>query len=90
VPGYLDRRLVRDAIEGQCSSEPKSKREQTNLFEPVPGDHGAHGDFDDRAREHDAITRAAAWLGAAGVRAIAVGVAMGAVAVATTLIRFRR
>ena len=21
-----------------------------NLWEPVPGDHGAHGDFDDRAR----------------------------------------
>ena len=89
VPGYLDRRLVRDAIDGQCSSAPRS-RHQTNLFEPVPGDHGAHGDFDDRAREHDAVTRVARWLGAGGVRVLAAAVTVGAVAVATTLVRTRR
>ena len=89
VPGYLDRRLVRDAIDGQCSSEPRTQH-PTNLWQPVAGDQGAHGDFDDRAREHDAVSRAAAWLGAGGVRALASVAALGAVALAATLVRSHR
>ena len=73
APGYLDGRLVRDAIAGQCTSEPARKRGPTNLFEPVPGDHGAHGEFDERARTRDPLTSVATRLGAAGVRGIAIG-----------------
>jgi NADP-dependent 3-hydroxy acid dehydrogenase YdfG len=81
VPGYLDHRLVRDAIEGQCLDEPARKGATSNLFEPVPGDPGTHGDFDDRARDRDRFATAAAWLGAAGVRGIAIAVALGATSV---------
>ncbi|MCW2691476.1 MAG: short-chain dehydrogenase/reductase [Mycobacterium sp.] len=46
-----------------------------NLFTPVPGDHGAHGDFDGKAHAHSPET----WLSEhqrgvlSGVGAVAVG-----------------
>jgi len=46
----LDRYLARTAIEGQQRDEPVSPDRRDNLFEPVPGDHGAHGAFDEQAR----------------------------------------
>jgi hypothetical protein len=49
IPGLLDRKLAHDAYEGQLdSSRPAPQRD--NLYEPVPGDHGAHGRFDDQAK----------------------------------------
>ncbi len=48
VPWYLDRRLATEAYEGQQLDEPYEERPH-NLWEPLPGDHGAHGVFDDRA-----------------------------------------
>lgn len=89
VPGYLDKRLVREAIAGQYSDAPARRGARTNLFEPVPGDHGAHGDFGHRARRHDAVTRVAQWLGAGGVRLVAVTAVLGAVAAATSLVAMR-
>lgn len=50
APGYLDRRLARTGYKSQQTSEPADPRRPHNLWEPLPGDHGAHGDFDDRAR----------------------------------------
>jgi NAD(P)-dependent dehydrogenase (short-subunit alcohol dehydrogenase family) len=50
VPWYVDRDLADDGIESQQMDEPKEERRH-NLWEPVPGDHGAHGAFDDRARD---------------------------------------
>jgi NAD(P)-dependent dehydrogenase (short-subunit alcohol dehydrogenase family) len=50
VPWYVDRDLAEDGIESQQMDEPKEERPH-NLWEPVPGDHGAHGAFDDRARD---------------------------------------
>ncbi len=79
VPGYLDHRLVREAIGPQCSSAPARDDPRTNLWQPVPGDHGAHGDFDDRSRARDPWTRAGVWLGAGGVRLLAGAVAVGAI-----------
>ena len=35
---------------GQQTDEPKDEDAPDNLFDPVAGDHGAHGVFDDRAR----------------------------------------
>jgi NADP-dependent 3-hydroxy acid dehydrogenase YdfG len=86
VPGYLDRRLVREAIGPQCApgaAPPRASNRQSNLFEPVPGDHGAHGDFDQRARERDLVTSIAVRLGAAGVRAVAVTSVLAATAALT-------
>lgn len=46
----LDRYLARTSIAGQQDSEPVSPDRQNNLYEPVSGDPGAHGRFDDQAR----------------------------------------
>lgn len=49
VPGYADRVLARDGYDGQQTGEPEDPSRPHNLWEPLPGDHGAHGRFDDRA-----------------------------------------
>ncbi len=49
APGLLDRYLARDGYSGQLSAEPADPAAPDNLFEPVRGDHGAHGRFDTRA-----------------------------------------
>ncbi|CAN5729070.1 hypothetical protein BH24CHL8_BH24CHL8_11080 [soil metagenome] len=51
IPGLLDRYLADAAWEGQMTSEPRPQDAPDNLFQPLPGDRGAHGSFDDRARE---------------------------------------
>ncbi|MGE5523820.1 MAG: SDR family oxidoreductase [Rhodospirillaceae bacterium] len=49
IPGALDRYLARTAYEGQHTDEPVPAGRRDNLYEPVPGDHGAHGRFDAQA-----------------------------------------
>lgn len=46
----LDRYLARTAIAGQQGEERVPPDRRDNLYEPVPGDHGAHGRFDAQAR----------------------------------------
>jgi hypothetical protein len=48
IPGFLDRKLAHDAYEGQLERS-RGAPLRDNLYSPVPGDHGAHGHFDDRA-----------------------------------------
>jgi short-subunit dehydrogenase len=50
MPGLLDRYLARKGFDGQQTGELRRGDQPDNLFAPVPGDHGAHGRFDDRAR----------------------------------------
>ncbi|MGE5468704.1 MAG: SDR family oxidoreductase [Ignavibacteria bacterium] len=49
MPGYLDRRLARQAYGGQMTAQEDPPDRPDNLYRPVPGDHGAHGRFDARA-----------------------------------------
>jgi NAD(P)-dependent dehydrogenase (short-subunit alcohol dehydrogenase family) len=49
LPGLTDRYLARNAWEGQFADELDDPGRRSNLWEPLPGDHGAHGRFDDRA-----------------------------------------
>jgi NAD(P)-dependent dehydrogenase (short-subunit alcohol dehydrogenase family) len=49
VPGLVDRYLSRYVWDGQMSSEPEDPERPHNLWQPLPGDHGPHGRFDDRA-----------------------------------------
>ncbi|MBI4348059.1 MAG: SDR family oxidoreductase [Elusimicrobia bacterium] len=49
APGLVDRYLARTGYAAQQTSEPVDPRQADNLFEPVLGDHGAHGAFDDRS-----------------------------------------
>jgi hypothetical protein len=54
IPGVLDHYLGRTGYRAQQTDEPVSRERKDNLWEPVPGDHGAHGSFDSRAREASA------------------------------------
>ena len=51
VPGYADKYLAEGGYESQQTDEPVSPDRQNNLWEPVPGDHGAHGVFDERSTD---------------------------------------
>jgi NAD(P)-dependent dehydrogenase (short-subunit alcohol dehydrogenase family) len=51
APGLLDRYLARTGYEAQQTDRRVNPDRPANLFEPVAGDHGAHGIFDDRARD---------------------------------------
>jgi short-subunit dehydrogenase len=50
VPGYIDRKLARDGYESQQGKEPVPPGRQDNLWQPAPGNWGAHGRFDKLAR----------------------------------------
>lgn len=52
LPGYGDHYLAKNGWEGQQTGDPVDPDRPSNLFEPVPGDHGAHGVFDPRATDH--------------------------------------
>ena len=49
VPWYADRRLSEMGYDAQQTAEPEDPSRPDNLWEPLPGDHGAHGRFDERA-----------------------------------------
>jgi len=53
IPRRLDRKLASSGWSSQMTDEPSDPDRAHNLWEPVDEgtDHGAHGRFDDRARE---------------------------------------
>lgn len=79
APGFLDRYLGRTGYTGQQTDEPADPNRPNNLWEPVDGegtDRGAHGTFDDRARDGSTelwATEHQEWLlaGAAGIASVA-------------------
>jgi NAD(P)-dependent dehydrogenase (short-subunit alcohol dehydrogenase family) len=50
-PGYGDRYLAKYGYEAQMVEEPEDPGRANNLYEPLPGDAGAHGVFDGQAHE---------------------------------------
>lgn len=50
VPAVGDWYLSRQGYSSQQTDQPVSPDRKNNLWKPVPGDHGAHGSFDSRAR----------------------------------------
>jgi hypothetical protein len=54
APGLLDRYLAHTGFEAQQTSEPEAQRADY-LFEPVAGDHSAHGRFGAEARERSLL-----------------------------------
>jgi NAD(P)-dependent dehydrogenase (short-subunit alcohol dehydrogenase family) len=75
--GLADRYLARTGFERQQTDEPVEPDREGNLFEPVPGDMGAHGEFDREAKPRSLqlwATQHRDWLGlAAGAGAAALG-----------------
>ena len=78
IPGLLDRYLARMAWDGQMRDGARDSAAPVDLYEPVPGHQGAHGDFGDQASERSlalwAVTHRG-WLGlaAGGMAAAAYG-----------------
>jgi short-subunit dehydrogenase len=54
VPSLADHYLARTGYKSQQHDGPEDPDRPNNLWKPVPGDHGAHGSFDSRARERSA------------------------------------
>ena len=50
APSFADRYLAKTGYESQQHDGYEDPNRPNNLWEPVPGDHGAHGAFDNRAR----------------------------------------
>jgi NAD(P)-dependent dehydrogenase (short-subunit alcohol dehydrogenase family) len=50
VPGFADHYLARTGYDSQQHDGPEDPNRPNNLWEPVRGDHGAHGSFDQRAQ----------------------------------------
>jgi NAD(P)-dependent dehydrogenase (short-subunit alcohol dehydrogenase family) len=70
VPGLADSYLARTGYEAQQTDVPENPSRPHNLWQPVPGDHGAHGDFGHRAYSsspHLWATTHRGWLTLAGV-----------------------
>jgi NAD(P)-dependent dehydrogenase (short-subunit alcohol dehydrogenase family) len=61
LPILGDRILATEGYQGQMTAEPVTPGTCDNLFEPLSGDAGAHGRFDDRARP-DVIGFNPVWL----------------------------
>jgi NAD(P)-dependent dehydrogenase (short-subunit alcohol dehydrogenase family) len=57
VPGLLDRYLARRGFVVQQADESIEADRPHNLFEPVPGDFGARGEFDDQAKKDSVLWR---------------------------------
>ncbi len=76
IAPLLDIYLGRTGYRGQQTKKDKRPEIGDNLYTPVAGDHGAHGDFDDRALHRspqlvlDLHRRALALAGAAGATAV--------------------
>jgi hypothetical protein len=78
APGLLDRYLGRTGYDSQQTDEPEDPNRPNNLFEPVPGDHGANGRFGDRAhpRSYELwVSRYRNWIAAALFTVAGVGYA---------------
>jgi len=88
APGLLDRYLARTGFQAQQTSQKASPDRPSNLWEPVPGDRGAHGPFDHRAHPRSAQSWASRHYGLlAGAAALA---GAGAAAMRLTRTRWNR
>jgi short-subunit dehydrogenase len=79
APKLADRYLARMGWEAQMTDEPEDPGRPNNLYAPIPGDHGAHGDFDARSREHSVQLWASERRGRLALAGLALaGAALGA------------
>jgi NAD(P)-dependent dehydrogenase (short-subunit alcohol dehydrogenase family) len=80
IAPYLgDMYLGKTGFDSQMTDEPADPSRPNNLWEPVAGDHGAHGVFDRRSCDHSVqlwMTKNRRWLGALGGLAALAGVAI--------------
>jgi hypothetical protein len=76
APSLADHYLAGNGYDAQQYDGHKDPNRPDNLYDPVPGDHGAHGSFDERAKTQSWEAWAEAhlpWLPAA----VGLGIAAG-------------
>src|SRR6266508_5776149 len=79
APGYGDRYLANHGYDAQMIDEPEDPNRPDNLWGPLPGDHGAHGVFDDCALDRSVeleLNKRRPWLLAAAA-VVALGLLAG-------------
>ncbi|MFB2771329.1 SDR family oxidoreductase [Pelatocladus sp. BLCC-F211] len=83
APGILDRYLGKTGYKSQQTEQPENQNRLSNLWEPLSGDRGAHGRFDDQAQDYSTqlwATENQDWLIlglGAGVALVALGAYLG-------------
>ncbi len=78
APHYLDKYLADTGYDSQQTDQPIDPNRPANLFEPLPGDFGAHGIFDNRSQDYSVETWGSLhkpWLSIAGAAIAAVVIA---------------
>jgi short-subunit dehydrogenase len=56
APWYADWLLSINGYDGQMTTEPEDPNRKHNLWQPLPGDHGAHGRFGQKAKSFSLVT----------------------------------
>jgi short-subunit dehydrogenase len=75
IPGLLDRYLAKFGYSSQQSTEPVDPARRDNMWQTVPGDHGAAGRFGQQARPLSRelwLTTHRSWIGGLAVALLAV------------------
>ncbi|MGH7826622.1 MAG: SDR family oxidoreductase [Candidatus Binatia bacterium] len=70
APRFADWYLARNGYESQQTDEPVEPGRRDNLWEPLAGDHGTHGDFDARSCDYSLqvwMSKNRTWLALAGL-----------------------
>jgi len=83
APEALDHYLGRTGFRSQQTSEREDPGRPDNLWNPVPGDHGAHGTFDALAHERS-------WELRASLDRLWIGASLATIAVAGFFLAFQR
>jgi NAD(P)-dependent dehydrogenase (short-subunit alcohol dehydrogenase family) len=82
LPGVADRYLGKTNVKAQQTDQPEPPDRPDYLFEPLPGDRGAHGDFDGEAHPNSLQLWAATHR-----RGLLAGAGLGAAAALGALLR---
>ena len=77
APGLLDRYLGATGFGSQQTQQPVDPNRPSNLFQPVPGDHGARGTFDAEAASESPQFWADSHLGLLALAGIGAGALLG-------------
>jgi len=74
LPAFLDNFLAKTGYEGQQTNEKQSADHQNNLWQPIPGDHGARGPFTKKSLDRSPlfVAKKHKWLTAAAISSIIV------------------
>lgn len=86
APGFADHYLAKNGFSSQETDKPIDPDRRDDLYEPLPGDHGAHGSFDRRAKSGSV----AWWLSKHKSQLLAASLAAGALFAAPLALRALR